>query len=554
MGVTTYKLQIIQLLQTNFRLTTVTLRYIILSDNYGMEVQMKNLNGRNARVLLVYPDYTDRDLGAKSSGGNYSEGLASISAVLKEGGHSVSLMHLLYLHTEDDFKKKLRSLGDFDIVGFSIRTTAFPDSQLYIKWTKEVLPDCFITTGSYHVTLVPDEVLAVDGVDCACVGDGEYATLELCDKMRDGLDYTDIESMYFKLDDGSFKHNPIRPLFADLDRIPIPDFDLFDFDNLEPSKVNTAIVVVSRGCFYNCTYCGNGNFRKVYPNKKIYARFRSPENAILYLKTLIGKHPYIKFINFRDAIFNMFPDWFDKFIELYKNEIGLPCTGNIRFDILTEDTVKKMKEAGFYTVDMGLESGDPEMRFKYLRRYQTDEMIIRCSGWFHKYGISQLTYNIIGLPFEDIHRALKTIKLNARIKSDRVIPNIFYPYEGTPLYEISKEAGFIPEGDFTTRRVPLVQPQFPEEQVLFIEAYFMHFVRRYKLAYRLPEKIGAAYEKWLDRRVCGKHIPYMFLVRLHDIYTSVRNGLKDFLVHNLPGIYVKLRMLKHRKKAEKNAE
>ena len=40
--------------------------------------------------------------------------------------------------------------------------------------------------------------------------------------------------------------------------------------------------------------------------------------------------------------------WFDKFIELYKQEIHLPCTGNIRFDILTEDTVRRMKEAGFY--------------------------------------------------------------------------------------------------------------------------------------------------------------------------------------------------------------
>ena len=149
-----------------------------------------------------------------------------------------------------------------------------------------------------------------------------------------------------KNDDGTFKHNPIAPLFADLDRIPIPDFDLFDYDNLESSKVNTAIVVVSRGCFYNCTYCGNGNFRKVYPNKKIYARFRSPENATLYLKTLLAKHAYIKFINFRDAIFNMFPDWFDKFIDMYTKEIGLPCTGNIRFDILTEETVKKMKAAG----------------------------------------------------------------------------------------------------------------------------------------------------------------------------------------------------------------
>lgn len=327
---------------------------------------MKTTNGRPVRVLLVYPDYTDRDQKFRSGGGNYSEGLASISAVLKQGGHEVKLLHLLYFHSENEFKLKLREIGEFDIIGFTVRTTAFPDCKEYIKWTREACPDVFIICGGYHCTLVPDEVLAVDGVDCVCVGEGEYAKLELCDKMRDGIDYTDTQSLYFKLPDGTIKKNPIRPLFSDLDRLPIPDFDLFDYPNLESSKVGTAIVVLSRGCFYNCTYCGNGNFRKVYPNKKIYARFRSPENSILYLKTLLSKYPFIHTINFRDAIFNMFPDWFDKFIELYKREIGLPCTGNIRFDILTEDTVRRMKEAGFYTIDMGLESGDRVRPFNHV--------------------------------------------------------------------------------------------------------------------------------------------------------------------------------------------
>lgn len=518
--------------------------------NIQMNYPCRNLHGRPAKVLLVYPDYTDRDQDIKTSGGNYSEGLASISAVLKQGGHSVKLLHLLYWHKENDYKTKLKKLWDeadgFDIIGFSIRTTAFPDSQTYLKWTKELYPDVFIICGSYHVTLAPDEVIALPEVDAVCIGDGEFAELELCDKMRDGQDYSGIQSLWFRHPDGSVIRNPVAPLFADLDRYPIPDFDLFDYDNLESTKVGTAIVVVSRGCYYNCTYCGNGNFRKVYPNKKLYARFRSPENAILYLKTLLEKHPQIKIINFRDAIFNMFPDWFDRFIVMYKEQIGLPCTGNIRFDILTEETVKKMKECGFYKIDMGLESGDEEMRFKYLRRYQTDEMIINCSTWFHKYGIRQLTYNIIGLPFEDIHKALKTIKLNAKIDSDRTIPNIFYPYEGTVLYDISKEAGFIPEGDYTTRRVPLVQPQFPEEQVLFIEGYFMHFIRRYKLAAKLPGALGRGYEKWLDRRVTGKHVPYKFYVALHDVWRGITLGLKEFLINNMSGLYMALRRVRNR--------
>lgn len=510
---------------------------------------MINLNGRHARMLLVYPDYTDRDLKGKMTGGSYSEGLASISAVLKQGGHSVELLHLLYLHEEADFKQKLKAKGEFDIIGFSVRTTAFPDCQTYIKWTKEVYPDVFIICGSYHCTLVPEEVLAVDGVDCVCIGDGEYAELELCDAMRDGKDYTDIESLWFKNPDGSFKKNPVRPLFPDLERIPIPDFDLFDYANLDSVKVNTAIVMMSRGCFYNCTYCGNSQFRNVYPNKKYYARFRSPENGILYLKTLLSKYPNIQFINFRDAIFNMFPDWFDKFIELYKKEIHLPFTGNIRFDILTEDTVRKMKEAGCYTIDMGLESGDQEMRFKYLKRYQTDEMMINCSKWFHKYGIAQLTYNIIGLPHEDIHKALKTIKLNAKMKSDRVIPNIFYPYPGTKLYETAKEAGYLPDVISPDCRVPLKQEQFPEEQVLFIEAYFYHFVKRYKWAYSMPSWLGKLYEKNLDFRVTSKFVPYKAYVFLHDVYAKIRNFFKDTLIDHMPKLYIKLRKMKHKKKA-----
>ena len=141
------------------------------------------------------------------------------------------------------------------------------------------------------------------------------------------------------------------------------------------------------------------------------------------------------------------------------------------------------------------------------------------------------------LTFEDIRKALKTIKLNARIKSDRVIPNIFYPYPGTVLYDISKEAGFIPDDLDAKRRVPLVQPQFPEIEVLYIEAYFMHFVKRYKWAFAMPRWLGKPYEKWLDHRVTGKHIPRRFYVKLHDIYAAIRNKLKDFLVHHLPKFY-----------------
>ena len=502
---------------------------------------MKDLHGAKARVLLVYPDYTDRDCVERVSGGNYSEGLASISAVLKQGGHSVQLLHLLFLHNEEQYKSKLKAMGEFDIIGFSVRTTAFPDSQQYIQWTKDVFPDVFLICGSYHVTLVPDEVLAVDGVDAVCIGDGEYAELELCDKMSAGEDYTDVESIYFKMPDGTVKKNPIRPIFDDLERIPIPDFDLFDYENLESTKMHTAIVMMSRGCLFSCTYCGNSQFRNVYPNRKKFARFRSPENGILYLKTLLAKHPGIRYINFRDAIFNMYPDWFDQFIDRYKQEIHLPFTCNVRFDVLTEDAVRRMSEAGCYTIDVGVESGDYEIRTKYLRRMMTDEQMINACEWFHKYHVTTLTYNILGLPYEDLHRALKTVKLNARLKSDRIIPNIFYPYPMTVLHDIAKEAGFVPDVIPPDCRVPLQQKQFPEHEVLFAANYFMFFVNRYKKAFQHANGYGKFWEHFWDACFTGKYVPRKFLVWVYDGKNNAYRSLKRFMIDRFPNFYLKLR-------------
>ena len=501
---------------------------------------MKNLNGSPARVLFVYPDFTDMDKASKNSGGNYSEGIASISAVLKQGGHQTQLMHMVYDHSEQEFKEKLAAY-DCDVIGFATRTTAFYYVRQMTRWAREVKPDAVIFCGSYHVTLVPEEVLAAEGCDCVVIGEGEYPILELCDRMRDGEGYTDIQSMYFKDENGEFRKNPIRPLLEDLDELPIPDFDLFDFANLETVRINTAIVMMSRGCLFSCTYCGNSQFRNVYPNKAKYCRFRSPQNALKYLQTLLEKYPQIEYINFRDAIFNMYKPWFDEFIELYKTHIHKPFTCNLRLDALTEDVVRRMKEAGCYLIDVGVESGDQEIRRKYLKRMMTDEQMINAFKWFHKYNITSLTYNIIGLPFEDLKKTLKTIKLNVELNPDRIIPNIFYPYPMTVLHDIAKEAGFVPDVIPPDCRVPLQQKEYPEHEVLFAEAYFMKYVKRYKFCRKLPSWLGKPLEKYWDFTFTGPLTPRKFLVWVNDRKEDTKKGLKAFLRKRMPKLYLNLR-------------
>ncbi|HOZ53797.1 MAG TPA: radical SAM protein [Bacilli bacterium] len=502
---------------------------------------MKNSN-KKLTLLLVYPDFTEIDTKKNHTGGNYSEGLASISAVIKKGGYNVKLFHMHYQYEEEEFKKEIKKYNA-DLIGFSIRTTMFLYSKSIIKWAKEACPKAFVHAGGYHAMCAPLELLNIEKIDAVCVGEGEYPTLELMDKMSKNKNYYDVKSFYFNTPKGQII-NEVRPLVEDLDTLPFPDFELFDYDNLISTKLNTLLVMVSRGCIFSCTYCGNSLFRSIYPNKGKYARFRSPENAIKYLKVLLNKYPKTKIINFRDAIFNMYAKWFDEFIELYNKEIKLPFTCNLRFDLLTESVVKKIAEAGCYQIDVGLESGDEEIRKKYLKRFTTDEQMINSCNWFNKYKIKTLTYNIVGLPYENLHKVLKTIKLNAKLKADEMIPNIFTPFPQTELEQIARKIGIINENLESKDKVFFEQKGFSKTEVLFAATYFNKYIRRYKKVAKMPKIIGGPIEKFLDWTFTSKLVPKKILIKKEELKNVTKRKIKKFLRNKFPELLRKLKMFR----------
>jgi radical SAM superfamily enzyme YgiQ (UPF0313 family) len=491
------------------------------------------------RVLLIYPDFAEETKHVKNIPGNYSEGLASISAVLKAAGHDVALYHLTYMPGKAEFLERVRKESP-GLAGFTVRTTAMPFVSELTGWLAGAMPELPVVCGGYHPTLVPEEVLALRGVSAVCVGEGEYPLRELADSLAAGQARTDIQSLWFKLPGGVVK-NPVRPLIEDLDELPFPDLDLFDFANLRTGRIKTAMVMVSRGCLFSCTYCGNSQFRNVYPNKSKYARFRSPANAIKLIKRIIHKQPDVKYLEFRDAIFNMYPEWFYPFMELYKQEIALPFNCNLRFDLLDEKMAHTLAGAGCYLIDIGLESGDEEYRAKYLHRHMTDEHMVNASRWLRAAGITTCTYNILGLPHETPALALKTIRLNARMDVDRVIANIFYPYPQTKLREIAEQAGFIDPRVDPNDKVQLRQPGFSRGDVLYFSYKFHKLMRKYRKLFALPpgkaERAAAA----LDKRLLGPLRPRWLLWRMAAAKESLTRRAKRAASKLSPSVYLSLR-------------
>jgi anaerobic magnesium-protoporphyrin IX monomethyl ester cyclase len=345
-----------------------------------------------------------------------------------------------------------------------------------------------------------------------CVGEGEGAMLELCESLEADRDITTISNLWVK--QGQQVHtNAPRPLIEDLDRLPFPDTHIFDYPNLETSKRGLAPVMASRGCDKACTYCCNHKIRSVYRNHSHYVRFRSVENVLRNIQTLLTEYPFIRFINFVDDILPLRRDWFRQFAQEYRKQIGLPFRSKCRPDLLSEEVIQLLKEAGCQHIKLGVESGNKYLRTQILRRKITDEQIINAFDLCHRYDIASTSYNMVGLPFEDMPAILDTIKLNARLRPRLIQRTIYYPYCHTELYDLCQAKGFLTERRYDSYKegTILTQPGLTATQVQFTYEAFNFLVHVYTKCNLFPGNLKTHSIRWVDRLVSSRLTPYHFL-------------------------------------------
>lgn len=487
------------------------------------------------KVLFVYPDFLE-SRGGTAQNGSYSEGLASLSAVLKAQGHQVALMHLTRPAHEREYLAELASHRP-DLVGFNARTSVFPYVRQYARWTKQH-SDVPTICGGYHATLVPQETLDTPGIDAVCIGEGEHVMAGLCRALERGEDWSQLSGLWTRKD-GKVLRNPVAPL-VDLDELPLPDFGLFDYRRLAASQLSTALVMLSRGCPYSCAYCCNHGLRKVYPNQAKYTRFRSPERSIAYLHQLRASYPGLRFLNFMDDILPLNREWFTGFIERYQKEVGLPFSCRMRANLVDRDVVSALKQAGCYLVHLGVETGDEKLRRTVLQRPISEEQLVQAFAICRELGMSTLAYNMVNLPGETMKTTLSTIELNARLQPQRLVVSIFYPYPGTDLHRLAQERGWLADSDYRSD-MPLRQPGYSPAQVWFMHRYFKSLVRVYQLLHMLPQPAGRAGRRVLEAVLCSPLLPRRFLALAADAAISAGVGLKRFLMRRFPSLYLSLR-------------
>lgn len=392
------------------------------------------------KVLLVFPDISERSWHK----GYFHYGLAHISSYLKQNIKDIEISLLPVRNKnfgQHDFYKKLRDFQP-DIVGFTATTHSFPLVQKIANWTKAIDRSILTVCGGVHVTINPEDALLTQGLDVVICGDGEYPMEALVNEWTEHGRIPDVKGIWYRTGD-RIVNNGVA-IVEDLDSLPNPDWEIFNYTNLDEGSQGIGGLMLSRGCPYQCSYCCNHKLSSIYKeNKAGYIRFKSVEKAISEIKSFISKFPSIHTLYFDDDILPLKKQWFLDFASRYKNEINKPYWCNIRPNLVDEEIVEGFVSSGCVRVGIGIESGNETIRNKVLKRNIDEQLLVSAVSLLKRKNIYVYSFNMVGIPGETKKELLDTIRLNARLDIDKMQCSVFYPYRHTTLYDTVVNGGLI---------------------------------------------------------------------------------------------------------------
>jgi anaerobic magnesium-protoporphyrin IX monomethyl ester cyclase len=358
-------------------------------------------------------------------------GLCAISAVVRKQGHQV---YLCEINSDNPIHAITRISPD--IVAYSSSTGEAKHYFRLNNVVKRYFPDVFTIMGGPHPTFYPEMIQDSD-FDAACVGEGEGAFVDLLRAIEGKEPVDNIPNIVTR---NNLKVFGVRNLVDDLDTLPFPDYSLL-YDHTPMGKYPLKSIITSRGCPYDCTYCFNAAWRKLYHGKGRTVRRHSVDYIIDEILFVRSRWP-LSFVKFYDDIFTYsLDDWLEEFSRKFKAKINLPFFILTRADLVTEDLVKLLKFAGCRTMSMSIESGNYEIRKKLLKRDMTDEQIINAHLICAKHGIYTFTNCVLGLPNTSLKNDIESLELAIKSKVTWAEFPIFYPYPGTELGQKAVELG-----------------------------------------------------------------------------------------------------------------
>jgi radical SAM superfamily enzyme YgiQ (UPF0313 family) len=374
------------------------------------------------KILLVYPYFLEKRLHTEDIAA-VPIGLYYMAALLKEHGHDVEILDWHEMGRSPGAVEEAIREKKPDVMGFSVLQANRWGAIEIVHLAKKVDPAITTVFGGVSPTFLWEHFLKhFSEIDFIITGEGEYPFLHLVEWLERGRRQEELPALCglaYRAGNRILRNEPGPPL-QDLDALPDPA-EYFIFQH----------IVSSRGCPWQCVFCGSPKFwhRKV--------RFHSINYFVSQIEKLHRKG--VSFFYVSDDTFTMQKN---RVVTICKTilERNIPVTwaAICRVSDVDEEILYWMRKAGCVQVSYGVESGSGEIR-RLLNKKITTPQILKAFSTTIRMGILPRAYFIYGNPGETEKTIQETIDLMMKIKPLSAIFYILDIFPGTALYERYKE-------------------------------------------------------------------------------------------------------------------
>lgn len=317
------------------------------------------------------------------------------------------------------FKHDLASISKPDaVLVTSLMTYWYPGAFEVIKLVREAFPDVPILLGGIYATLCRNHAVRFSGADYIVTHEGELKVLEILSRLWGGSP-------------------EFIPDLENLDSLPYPLFDLVD-------PLRYVCIQTSRGCPYRCTYCAS---QILTPG----IRRRNPLKVVDEIEHWVHSFGVADFAFYDDALlFQTETLALPLMREVIRRslDIRFHCPNALHVRGIDREVASAMKESGFSTIRLGLETTDPQRQAKTGAKVNNDDFLRAVdnlvSAGFDPSEIG--VYIMCGLPGQQASEVFEAVQFVHRVGAKPMITE-FSPLPGTKEWDHACSLSRYPLGD-----------------------------------------------------------------------------------------------------------
>jgi anaerobic magnesium-protoporphyrin IX monomethyl ester cyclase len=421
------------------------------------------------RYLLVAPKYYAHFNTSLNTYYDFPVGLSYVCATLKSAGQHVVGLNLNHHKNHAEYFQDYVRHNHFDVLCVGGLSGDYRVISEILCLAREVRRDYLVVLGGGLVSSEPEITVRCLEADYGVVGEGEATIRGLAQCLERGLDPATVPGLAIRKPDGSVTLTPTRQSIANLDELPFPDYEAFDFktylDVRRPSDFYYAYindnprhlpVIGSRSCPYRCTFC-------YHPLGNTY-RKRSIENIFTEVDAMIAKHD-INVVMFYDELFASTLSRIEEFCH-YAKARNIKFQISMRVNQPTPEILSMLRDAGCFYIGYGLESASPTV-LRSMKKKISVEQIEYALRLTREKGIGIQGGFIFGDVAEDEHTVEETISWWLAHKQYQTQLGLIRVYPGSELYNVAVERKIIRDRErFVTKDCPMINvskltnPQF----------------------------------------------------------------------------------------------